>query len=124
VTAVNYSFLSVGCEVAKGILVVESNPTSPEREAEYNDWYTNTHLGEVCSIPGIVAARRYKVHGDGGPLADPSRRQYVAIYELDSDDLGQPFDELGKRAADGALHMSDALQLSPPPVVTVYELVE
>jgi hypothetical protein len=110
--------------MAKGILVVESNPTTPEQEAEYNDWYSNTHLGEVCAIPGIVSARRYKVHGDGGPLADPSRRQYLAIYELEADDLGQTFDELGKRAADGGIQMSDALQMTPPPVVTVLELME
>jgi hypothetical protein len=110
--------------VAKGILVVESNPTSPEREADYNDWYSNTHLGEVCALPGIISARRYKVHGDGGPLADPSRRQYLAIYELEADDLSQPFEELGKAAADGRIQMSDALQMSPPPAVTVFELME
>lgn len=110
--------------MAKGILVVESNPSSPEREADFNDWYDNTHLGEVCAIPGVVSARRYKVHGSGGPLSDSSRRRYLAIYELEAEDLDQPFDELGKRAAGGSLNMSDALEMSPMPVVTVYELIE
>jgi hypothetical protein len=110
--------------VAKGILVVATNPTSPERDADYNDWYSNTHLGEVCAIPGIVAAQRYRVHGTGGAQADASRPQYLAIYELEADDLAQPIEELGKRAANGMIRMSDALQLSPTPIMTLYELVE
>jgi hypothetical protein len=48
----------------------------------------------------------------------------MAVYELDADDLGQPFEEVGKRAADGRMQMSDALQTSPPPVLTFYELIE
>lgn len=44
----------------KGMLVVESRPADPAREDEYNDWYTNTHIPEVCAVPGFVAARRYK----------------------------------------------------------------
>jgi hypothetical protein len=110
--------------VAKGIFVVQSNPSSPEREDEYNDWYTNTHLGEVCAVPGIVSARRYKVQNAGDPTSDPDRKQYMAVYELDADDLSQAIEGLGKAAADGTMHMSDALQMSPPPVVAIYELIE
>lgn len=56
--------------------------TSPEdgQEAEYNEWYTNTHLAEVLEIPGIVAAQRWKVADQPGEL--PAHR-YLAIYELD-----------------------------------------
>ena len=44
----------------KAIMFVQSRPSSPDREDEYNDWYTNTHLPEVLDIPGITAARRFK----------------------------------------------------------------
>jgi hypothetical protein len=114
----------MGCEVAKGILVVATNPTSPERDAEYNDWYNNTHLGEVCAIPGIVSAQRYRIRHTGEPPADTAGPQYLAIYELEADDLAQPIEELGKRAAGGAIRMTDALQLSPTPVLSLYELIE
>ena len=43
----------------KAIMFVQSKPSSPDREDEYNDWYTNTHLPEVLDIPGITAARRF-----------------------------------------------------------------
>ena len=87
--------------MAKGIMVVESNPVSPEREAEYNEFYDNVHLGEVCDTPGIVSARRYKLHDGAGASADPSRPQYLAIYELEGDDLGQVLKALRQRGANG-----------------------
>ena len=104
----------------KGMLVVQSRPADPEREDEYNDWYTNAHLPEVCAVPGFVGARRYRVRGG----ADPSTPEYVAIYDIDCDDLEAPLQELRARAGDSRVRMSDVLQLDPPPILTLYELVE
>ncbi len=104
----------------KGIMVVQSGPSDPAREDEYNDWYSHTHLPEIRAVPGVVAARRYKVR-DGG---DARPHAYVAIYEIDADDLTAPVRELGARSAAGQMHMSDALQTDPPPVVTLYELID
>jgi hypothetical protein len=111
--------LAEGGVVAKGIMVVESAPADAEREAEYNEWYSGTHIGE---IPGFVAARRYKIRG-----TDPNssaKDSYLAVYEIEADDLDQPLAELAARSADGRSVMSDALRLSPPPVVTIYELID
>ena len=104
----------------KGIMVVQSRPCDPAREDEYNDWYSNTHLPEIRAVPGFVAACRYKVHNG----ADPAANSYLAIYEIDADDLTDPVKELRARSAAGQTHPSDALQLDPPPVVTLYELIE
>jgi len=52
------------------------------------------------------------------------KASYLAVYELEADDLGQPLAEPSTRSADGRMGRTDALQLSPPPVVTVYELIE
>jgi hypothetical protein len=65
-------------------------------------------------VPGFVSARRYKVHG---AAAGPS---YLAIYEIEADDLMAPAKELRARRTQGA----PALRLDPPPVVTFYELIE
>lgn len=105
----------------KGIMVVQSRPSDPGREDEFNDWYTNTHLPEIRAVPGFVAARRYRVH-DGG--ADPSARSYLAIYEIEADDLAGPIQELAARSAAGRVQHSDVLQTDPPPVVTLYELID
>jgi hypothetical protein len=100
--------------MAKGIMVVQSEPVDPAHEDEFNDWYDNTHIPEITAVPGFVSARRYKVHG---AAAGPS---YLAIYEIEADDLMAPAKELRARRTQGA----PALRLDPPPVVTFYELIE
>jgi hypothetical protein len=94
-------------------MVVQSRPVSAEREDEYNDWYDNTHIPEILAIPGFVGVRRYKVPGP-----EPV---YLAICDIEADDLSAPAKELRARSAAGRNTPSDAIQLDPPPVVTVYE---
>ena len=43
----------------KAIMFVQSRPSSPDREDEYNDWYSRVHLPEILAIPGFTAARRH-----------------------------------------------------------------
>lgn len=106
----------------KGIMVVQSAPVDPAREDEYNDWYDNTHVPEICAVPGFVSARRYKVHdATRGDAAAPA---YLAVYEIDADDLTAPTAELRARSAAGLTHGTSALRLDPPPVVTIYERLD
>lgn len=95
-------------------MFVESRPVSAEREDEYNEWYDGTHLGEVLALPGFVGARRFKPTDGDGP--------YVAIYEVDVEDLSTVMATLGEAAASGRLQMSDAMQMDPPPSVKVFAL--
>jgi hypothetical protein len=98
----------------KGVMVVQTGPVDAAREDEYHDWYTNTHIPEILAIPGFVSARRFKVRGG----AEPS---YLAIYELDADDLGAAMKELSRRSAAGETTASDALRMDPPPIITIAE---
>lgn len=97
--------------MAKGIMYVESQPSSPDREQEYNTWYDEVHLPELLRIDGIVSARRLRPVDGKGP--------YVAIYEIEGDDLQAVLDNM--IANSGQLHMSDALQLDPAPVPRLFE---
>jgi hypothetical protein len=106
----------------KAIMFVQSRPASPEREDEYNDWYTNTHLPDVLEIPGITAARRFKA-SDVAPPPDGSY-PYCAVYELDVDDLASVMPELAARFGDGRMRMSDAMEMDPPPSFVIYELLD
>jgi len=103
----------------KGIMLVQSRPSDSAREDEYNKWYSGTHIPEVLAVPGVTGARRYKLLG--GDDAEPA---YLAIYELDADDLTAPLRELSARSASGQTLLSDVLQLDPPPVVTICELTD
>ena len=100
----------------KAVFLVYSEPSSSEREDEYNDWYDNTHLREVCETPGVTAARRFKLDGEG-PAGMPD---YLAVYEFDADDPAGVFGEIGRRSMTGEIHMSDAIKLDPPPVTALY----
>lgn len=100
--------------MARGIVIVESRPSSPARVDEYNHWYTNVHLPEVCAVPGFVGASRYAPVDGEGP--------YVAIYELDCDDLAGSMTALGDAVGQGSIHMSDVLSMDPAPTVRILEL--
>jgi hypothetical protein len=97
--------------MAKGIMLVESWPSSPDREDEYNAWYDEIHLPQLLTLDGIVSARRLRPVDGKGP--------YVAIYELEGDDLQAILDNMIANA--GQLHMSDALQLDPAPIPRLLE---
>jgi hypothetical protein len=78
------------------------------REAEFNDWYTNRHLEDVLDIPGIVAAQRFKIT-DAQRAPKPLPYNYLAIYEIETDDLAGVVGELGRRAGTGKMPISDAM---------------
>jgi hypothetical protein len=96
--------------MAKMILAVLTNPVSQERDAEFNEWYTNTHLNDVLKVPGYVAATRFKVIDkpmmDGAELP---KQRYLAIYELDTDDVDQAAAQLMTAVQDGGMSVSDSL---------------
>lgn len=70
----------------RGILLVMSDATPGDDDA-YNAWYDDVHLVDVLNVPGFVAARRFaavpSVHGELPPAP------YLAIYEIDADDLDE-----------------------------------
>lgn len=97
--------------MAKGIIYVETYPSSPDREQEYNSWYSDIHLPELVAVDGIVSARRLRPVNSEGP--------YVALYEIEGDDLQAVL--AGMNAA--KLTMSSSLQLDPPPIPRLLEVI-
>lgn len=69
--------------MAKGVIMVFSNPASPEVEDEYNEWYGGIHYDELTAPEGVRAARRYRVSQTQVPGNDEPKYQYLSIYELD-----------------------------------------
>jgi hypothetical protein len=104
----------------KAVLVVQSQASSPDREDEYQKWYSQTHIPQLCEIPGINSARRFALMGGGFGPADPSVPANLAIYEIEADDLDAVLQEIVTRTGDGRIEMSDAIQLDPVPVTLLY----
>jgi len=97
-------------------MVVLSKPVEG-REQAYNDWYQDIHLGEMVALPGIRSARRYRralnlVAGDSYP--------YMAIYEIEADDLDAVVAGIIEASGSGGIWMSDAIDLGDKYAV-IYE---
>jgi len=97
--------------MAKAMLVVLSNPVSPQVEDEYNDWYNNVHLKDIVAVEGFVAAQRFKiVETEATAEAPKPAQRYIALYELDTDDIEGAAKRLTEfaMADDGRMEMSAA----------------
>ena len=68
--------------MAKWLRVVKTNCADATREAEFNEWYDNTHLPDVMETAGFIRATRYV-------KAEPSEGEakYLALYEIETDDI-------------------------------------
>ena len=98
-------------------LVVFTNPVEG-REDDYNEWYDNQHFGDICAIPGVTGGRRLEqvmtVAGEPG-------LKYLAIYDIETDDIGAVMGEMGRRGAEGLMPISDALD-APASQLWIYKV--
>jgi hypothetical protein len=94
------------------LMVVGSNPVSPEREDEYNRWYVEEHFPDILAVAGFDKARRYAL-SPVRPMADtePSPYGYLAIYEVEADDLAQAGRDLQAALDSGAIPISEDFDL-------------
>jgi hypothetical protein len=78
------------------ILLVGVICEDPAREAEFNTWYENVHIPEVCQAPGVKGARRYQISepADGYP-------KYLAIYDIEGQDGLQQYEAYRKDQSQG-----------------------
>lgn len=93
--------------MTKHTFVVFTNPVDG-KEAAYNDWYDNRHLPDVLDVPGFVSARRFRL-SDTQRATGPFPWKYLALYEIETDDLKKTLATLAERSGTAAMVMSDAL---------------
>ncbi len=86
-------------------MVVLSNP-HPGREQECDDWYRHKHLQDVVQLPGFVAAQRFHL---AHPIQEANPYRFMAVYDIETDDLIGTLGGLVTAAESGALEVSDAL---------------
>ncbi|RMP42544.1 hypothetical protein ALO95_200399 [Pseudomonas syringae pv. antirrhini] len=77
------------------------------RDEELNDWWTNTHIPDVLQIPGFISAQRHRlaeIQRDGAGR----EWKYLTIYQVDTDDVQNLFDELKRRAGTAQMRSTDS----------------
>jgi hypothetical protein len=97
--------VAIGAFVPAGLAQVSATPQRyvlvvmadavPGREAEFNDWYSNVHIPDLLTIPGLRAAQRFVVATDCLSGGSP---KYLAIYEVETEDLARFKAALGAKA--------------------------
>ena len=92
----------------KYLLVIPSAAREGQEE-DYNRWYDEEHLADVCAIPGFVAGKRYDALATS-PAPPPAAA--LAIYEIEADDPDAALKELGRRIKAGEIVISSALDPS------------
>lgn len=87
-------------------LLLATSGVHEGRQAEFDAWYDNVHLRDVCAVPGVISGRRFVVH-PASPSQPPVPN--MAIYEIEVDDPVSVLAELGKRIQSGEMAISPAL---------------
>jgi heme-degrading monooxygenase HmoA len=91
------------------VYVVLTNPISQDRREEYEQYYQDVHAPEVCQSPGFTSFRRFRLTNAQDPVGPVADRQYLTIYELASDDLGETFRKHAERRDSGQLTPSTSI---------------
>ena len=102
------------------VFVVLTNPVSGQ-EPQYNDWYTNVHLPDLVKIPGIKSAQRFRVAPEN---ADPGAYKYLALYEIETNNLAAVQKAIGAAAGTPAMIISPALDRAKVSAIYFQELTE
>jgi hypothetical protein len=90
-----------------------SSPASPDQAAEFEAWYESTHIPQIrAAVPSITAVSRYQ-------LVDPESpgrsERYLAVYELDTDDIPAAAAALADSAAAGRMEMTTTMNMTDNP---------
>jgi hypothetical protein len=73
-------------EMGKGIILIVANEPSPDREMEYNEWYSERHIPMMFRFKGMKKASRYRLAGDSKEVS-----KYLVIYEFASREALESF---------------------------------
>jgi hypothetical protein len=79
---------------------------------EFNDWYNNQHLKDLLAIDGFVAAQRFRLADTEQPQECTHR--YMALYEIETDDLAKTQAALASTANTDAMIISETLSSTDP----------
>ena len=110
--------------MAKSMFMAWSSPVDDASDSEFNAWYEGTHVPQVrAAIPAVTAVHPYRGADVPGVGAPPVHR-YLAVWEMDTDDVAGAMAALGAASVDGRIDMTPTMDLAVnPPVLHWFEAV-
>ena len=86
-------------------MVVLSDPTQGQEE-QYNRWYQDVHLPELLGLEGLKFAKRFR---RARTLGERETYSYMAVYEIETDDIDAVMGNLVHTAQCDQLTLSCAI---------------
>lgn len=96
------------------VYIVFADPV-PGRESEFNDWYQNTHLGDLVQLDGWEGAQRFMLETSVSTRRAPNgmrRLGYAVAWDLEGADIGAVRGQVGPLIAGGKSRKSGAFDYS------------
>jgi hypothetical protein len=75
------------------LFVVGTDCQDSSREDEFNKWYNEVHIPDIKALAGKRIPRAWRYKNITPSAAQP---QYIAMYELDTDNIDYLLDEMDK----------------------------
>jgi hypothetical protein len=109
--------------MAKALFLAWSNPVDDASTDEFNDWYDGTHVPQVrAAIPAIAAVHRYTLAEVPGSVGAQPAQRYLAVYEMDTDDVAGAAAALGAAMAGGKMDLTRTMDTTAnPPILQWYQ---
>ena len=106
------------------VYLVMSDPL-PGREFEFNDFYQNTHMGDLVQLPGWMGAQRFRLVPVLPRTTQPLyRRGNLIIWDQEGDDLAKLQSESRNAIAGGKSRLIPGFDYSADgPVSVTYQVI-
>lgn len=74
------------------ILIVGTMCMDVDKVLEFNDWYNNIHINEVCNLPGVKRGTRFEIIE-----CEEYYPNYITLYEMKGEQGYREFNEFLKK---------------------------
>ena len=96
------------------IMLVFANPI-PGREAEFNDWYSNTHMGDLVQLQGWVGAQRFRIVTNVQPRLSTAGygHGYLIVWDLEDPDANAALARMTAAISGGKSRLGAGFNYTP-----------
>jgi hypothetical protein len=96
------------------VMLVFANPI-PGREAEFNDWYSNTHMGDLVQLQGWMGAQRFRIVTNVQPRPSMAgyAHGYLIIWDLEETEAGAALSRMTAAISGGKSRLGAAFNYTP-----------
>jgi hypothetical protein len=95
-------------------MLVFANPI-PGKEVEFNEWYTNTHMGDLVQLSGWTGAQRFRIITNVTPRPSVAGygHGYLIIWDLEDTDANPALARMTAAIAGGKSRLGAAFNYTP-----------